>query len=120
MKSPDLSSDAILMRTALDVIGPWSRGEVIYHIPEMQKKSAEYDKNVFCYAGKEHPEFEEPDADKSGSLMITYVCNTMKVPDLTTNLKIYVPKVVPLPLVLKNIPAGKTSLPKASGRTGSN
>jgi hypothetical protein len=93
MRSPDLSSDAILLRTAPEITGPWSPEEIIYHIPEMQKNSAGYDKNVFCYAGKEHPEFERP-----GSLMITYVCNTMRVPDLVTNLKIYVPKVVEVPL----------------------
>jgi hypothetical protein len=98
MRSPDFSSDAILLRTAPAITGPWSAGEVIYHIPEMQKNSAahdssEYDKNVFCYAGKEHPEFEQ-----SGSLLITYVCNTTKVPDLATKLKIYVPKVVEVPL----------------------
>ena len=93
MRSPDISSDAIVLRTSPSITGPWSEGEVIYHIPEMQKNSPGYDKNVFCYAGKEHPEFEKP-----GSLVITYVCNTMKVPDLVTNLKIYVPKVVEVPL----------------------
>ena len=98
MKSPDLASDAILLRIAPEITGPWSPGDVIYHIPEMQKNSPNYDKNTFCYAGKEHPEFEEPEVDESGSLLITYVCNTMNVPDLTTNLKIYVPKVVQLPL----------------------
>ena len=103
MKSPDLSSDAILLRTAPKFTGPWSPEEVIYHIPEMQKTSPGYDKNVFCYAGKEHPEFERPgqdksDTEKSGSLLITYVCNTMKVPDLVTNQEIYVPRVVRLPI----------------------
>ncbi len=93
MRSPDLSSDAIVLRTAPAITGPWSASEVIYHIPEMRKDSPSYDKNVFCYAGKEHPEFERP-----GSLVITYVCNTMKVPDLVTNLNIYVPKVVEVPL----------------------
>ena len=92
MKSPDVSSDAILLRTADHLTGPWSSGEVIYRIPEMQKNSPEYDKNVFCYAGKEHPEFD------SSGLVITYVCNTMKVPDLVRNLKIYIPKIVWVPL----------------------
>lgn len=93
MRSPDMSSDAIVLRTAPALTGPWGAAEVIYHIPEMQKDSPTYDKNVFCYAGKEHPEFERP-----GSLVITYACNTMKVPDLVTNLNIYVPKVVEVPL----------------------
>jgi len=93
MRSPDLSSDAIVVRTAPAITGPWSPAEAVYHIPELQKDSPEYDKNVFCYAGKEHPEFERP-----GSLVITYVCNTMKVPNLVTNSKIYVPKVIEVPV----------------------
>jgi hypothetical protein len=96
MRSPDVSSDAILLREADHLTGPWGRGEAIYHIPEMQKNSSGYDKNVFCYAGKEHPEFEE-----RGSLLITYVCNTTRVPDLVKNLEIYVPRVVRLSLPLK-------------------
>lgn len=91
MKSPDLTSDAVLLRSASQIAGPWSDGEAIYHIPELDPYG--HDKSVFCYAGKEHPEFAEP-----GSLLITYVCNTMKVPDVATNLKIYVPKVVRIPL----------------------
>jgi hypothetical protein len=93
MRAPDISSDAIVLRTAPAITGPWSASELIYRIPEMQKNLPGYDKNVFCYAGKEHPEFERP-----GSLVITYVCNTTKVPELVTNLKIYVPKVVEVPL----------------------
>lgn len=95
MKSPDLSSDAIWLREADKLTGPWSSAEVIYRIPEMQKNSPGYDKNVFCYAGKEHPEFENPQAE---TLLVTYVCNTARVPDLATNLNIYMPKVVHLPL----------------------
>lgn len=97
LRSPDLASGAILLRRASQLTGPWTAGEVIYRIPEMQKDSPAYDKNIVCYAGKEHPEFEQ-----AGSLLITYVCNTMKVPDLATNLKIYMPRVVRLPL-----PSGK-------------
>lgn len=102
MRSPDLASDAILLRTAARITGPWSKGEAIYHIPEMKKSSPGYDRNVFCYAGKEHPEFQEP-----GSLLITYVCNTMKVPDLVSNLKIYVPKVVRLPIPPELLPTAE-------------
>ncbi len=100
MRAPDLSSDTILLRTAPEITGPWSKGQVVYQIPELQKNSPGYDKNVFCYAGKEHPEDEEP-----ASLLITYVCNTMKVPDLATNSKIYVPKVVRVPFPSEGISA---------------
>ena len=110
MKSPDLSSDAIIVRTAPEITGPWSAGETIYHIPEM-KDSPGRDKNVFCYAGKEHPEFEEP-----GSLLITYVCNTMKAPELTKNLKIYVPRVLELPFPTEQRAPGEATPPDQSPR----
>jgi len=90
---PKLFSDKIVARTAPQLTGPWSEGEVIYRIPEMQKGHAGYDKDTFCYAAKEHPEFREP-----GSLLITYACNTMKVQKLTSDLSIYFPKVVRVPL----------------------
>lgn len=91
MVDPAGFSDRILLRTAPSLIGPWSTGQVIYHMPEMLPGPAR-DKNVFCYAGKEHPEFENND------LLFTYVCNTMNVPDLVTRLDIYHPKVVRIPL----------------------
>jgi hypothetical protein len=109
MKSPEPSSDAILLRTAPKVTGPWSGEQVIYHIPEMLKTSPSYDKNIFCYAGKEHPEFESQ--KEKSALLITYVCNTMKVPDLVTNLDIYEPKVVVLPP-----PAEKAASDRSSGK----
>jgi hypothetical protein len=62
---------------------------VIYKIPEMQKDSPAYDADTFCYAGKEHPEFEAQD-----ELVFTYVCNSMKPQKLVKELNIYFPKVV--------------------------
>jgi hypothetical protein len=92
-KSPDLSSDQVLAGTAPHLTGPWSQAKVIYHIPEMKRGSAGYNKSTFCYAGKEHPEFREP-----GSILFTYVCNTMDVASIATNSAIYFPKVVRMPL----------------------
>ncbi len=89
---PKLFSDKIVTRMAPEITGPWSADKVIYRIPEMQKNRVEYDKDTFCYAAKEHPEFRRP-----GSLLITYACNTMKVQKLTTELDIYFPKVVRVP-----------------------
>jgi hypothetical protein len=93
-KSPDLSSDEVLVRTAPEITGPWSNAKVIYHIPEMKKGSPGYNKSTFCYAGKEHPEFREP-----GSILFTYVCNTTDIPSITTNTEIYFPKAVRVPLL---------------------
>jgi hypothetical protein len=89
---PKLFSDKILVRTAPQLTGPWSKGQVIYRIPEMQKSRPGYDKDIFCYAAKEHPEFRRP-----RSLLITYACNTMKVQKLISNLDIYFPRVVRVP-----------------------
>ncbi|MBZ5666219.1 MAG: DUF4185 domain-containing protein [Acidobacteriia bacterium] len=89
---PKLFSDLIIARTAPRLEGPWSEEKVIYRIPEMQKGSAGYDKDTFCYAAKEHPEFRQP-----GSLLITYACNTMNVQKLASDLDIYFPKVVRVP-----------------------
>src|ERR1700722_8310870 len=85
-------SDKVLLRTAPSLTGPWTDGEVIYKIPELQKSTEGYDPDTFCYAGKEHPEFEQP-----GELVFTYVCNTMKPKKLET-LNIYFPKVIRMPM----------------------
>jgi hypothetical protein len=86
---PTIFSDKVLLRTSPTLTGPWTDGDVIYRIPELQKNSPGYDSDTFCYAGKEHPEFEE-----SGELVFTYVCNSMKPKKLETNTNIYFPKVV--------------------------
>ncbi|MGO8797168.1 MAG: DUF4185 domain-containing protein [Candidatus Sulfotelmatobacter sp.] len=85
-------SDKVLLRTSPSLIGPWTDGDVIYRIPELQKGSPGYDPDTFCYAGKEHPEFEKP-----GELLFTYVCNSMK-PKKLENEDIYYPKVVRMPM----------------------
>jgi hypothetical protein len=90
MFDPNGFSDKILMRTATELTGPWTAGQVIYHVPEMSPGPSR-NKNTFCYAAKEHPEFEQ-----KGQLLFTYVCNTMDVPSLATNTKIYFPQVITL------------------------
>jgi hypothetical protein len=92
MLEPQGFSDKVILRTAPDLTGPWTEGTVIYHIPEMQPGPTR-DKNTFCYAGKEHPEFES-----QGELVFTYVCNTFDVPSLGTNLKIYFPQLIRVPM----------------------
>jgi hypothetical protein len=86
---PNIFSSKVLLRTSPSLAGPWTDGEVIYKIPEMQKDSSGYDADTFCYAGKEHPEFED-----KGELVFTYVCNTLKPQKLVKELNIYFPKVV--------------------------
>lgn len=85
-------SDKVLLREAPSLTGPWNDGKVIYRIPELQPSTPGYDKDTFCYAGKEHPEFEDP-----GSLVFTYVCNTLDVKKLPGETWIYFPKAVEMP-----------------------
>jgi hypothetical protein len=93
MNYTKLFSDKIILRVAPKLTGPWTEGEVIYRVPEMQKDKAGFDADTFCYAGKEHPEFRDKD-----SILITYACNTKSVPKLVTNTGIYFPQVVRIPL----------------------
>jgi hypothetical protein len=86
---PQWMSDKIILRTADDLTGPWTEGEVIHQVPEMKKENPGYDADTFCYAAKEHREFEKP-----GELVFTYVCNSMKPPKVVDLLNIYFPQVV--------------------------
>lgn len=86
---PTMFSAKMILRTAPTLTGPWSEGTLLYTVPEMQP-GPQRDKNVFCYAGKEHPEFESA----KNEVVATYVCNTMDVPGLVSNLGIYHPIVV--------------------------
>lgn len=92
MLDPNGFSDKVILRSAPDLTGPWSESKVIYHIPEMLP-GPKRDKDTFCYAGKEHPEFET-----SGELDFTYVCNTMDVPKLAANHSIYYPHFIQVPM----------------------
>lgn len=93
MVDPQIFSDKVILRTSPSLIGPWTDGEVIYRIPILQKSDPKYDADTFCYAGKEHPEFEQP-----GELLFTYVCNTMKPRKLLAEPNIYFPQVVRMPM----------------------
>jgi hypothetical protein len=93
MVDPQIFSDKVILRTAPSLIGPWTDGEVIYRVPILQKSDPKYDPDTFCYAGKEHPEFEQP-----GELLFTYVCNTMKPRKLLTEPDVYFPQVVRMPM----------------------
>jgi hypothetical protein len=52
--------------------GSWTKPKVLIEsIPEVDRNSPRYDKNNFCYAGKEHLEFA-----RGRNLVVTYVCNS--------------------------------------------
>ncbi len=88
MFDPAVLSDKIILRTAPDLTGPWTEGTVIYTVPEVQPGPL-YDKNIFCYAGKEHPELES-----ASNLVFTYVCNSMSPSVLVVRRDIYYPQVI--------------------------
>lgn len=73
------NGDQMLYQTASSLEGPWAEPKVlIAQIPEVDRTSPRYDKNNFCYAGKEHPEFA-----RGRKLVVTYVCNSFE--DLEKN-----------------------------------
>ncbi len=92
MFDPHAFSSHILLKTAPSPTGPWSAGKVIYTVPEMVPGSPRYDKDNFCYAAKEHPEFEH------GDLVFTYVCNTLSVPKLAKETDIYFARAIRIPM----------------------
>jgi hypothetical protein len=67
----------------------WGPMESLYSYPEMQPGNANYTPSVFCYAAKEHVEFET-----AGQLFFTYACNSTVVSDVTNNMNLYHPVVV--------------------------
>jgi hypothetical protein len=92
MVDPNGLSHKVILRYAANLTGPWSVPQVIYRIPEMLP-GPKRDSATFCYAGKEHPEFE-----RRGELDFTYVCNTMDVPTLATDYTIYYPHFIQVPM----------------------
>jgi hypothetical protein len=64
--------DQLLYQFADEPEGPWSKPKTLgVKIPEVDPNSTLYDKNSFCYAGKEHIEFA-----RNKNLVVTYVCNS--------------------------------------------
>ena len=73
--------------------GSWGASGSLYAYPEMQSGNANYTPNVFCYAAKEHTEFES-----AGQLFFTYACNSTVPSDVTNNMNLYRPVAVTQPL----------------------
>ena len=64
--------DKLLYQVADEPEGPWSEPKALsVKVPEVDPLSTLYDKNNFCYAGKEHIEFS-----RNRNLVVTYVCNS--------------------------------------------
>lgn len=82
-------SKKIVARTALSLTGPWSAMQTVYEIEELDPSTPGWDKDTFCYAKKEHSEFSE-----GGSMLVTYVCNSVRFRKLVLNMSLYRPQTV--------------------------
>jgi hypothetical protein len=71
----------------------WQAPKTLFSYPEVETANANYTKNVFCYAAKEHVELE-----LDGQLVFTYACNSFKEDELFDKTKLYRPMVVTVPL----------------------
>jgi Domain of unknown function (DUF4185) len=87
---PEFPSKRIIARTADSPLGPWSKPQDIFEFPEMKPSNSGYDKNTFCYATKEHTEFD------NSKVVVTYACNSYSIEKVTNNMQIYRPQVVVL------------------------
>ena len=67
----------------------WSRPRTLFAYPEMDASNPNFTPHLFCYADKEHVEFESP-----GELAFTYVCNSTQENDVTRNGNLYHPILV--------------------------
>jgi hypothetical protein len=73
--------DKLLYQTADNPDGPWSEPKDLgERVPEVDPESRLYDKNNFCYAGKEHIEFSQ-----NRNLIVSYVCNSVEDPQNPTS-----------------------------------
>ena len=92
------NGDRMLYRTAAALEGPWSAAKALVGtIPEVTLHSPRFDRNNFCYAGKEHREFS-----RGKNMVVTYVCNSYEDFEKPTsfirrNLFLYRPVVVAVP-----------------------
>jgi hypothetical protein len=86
---PSGLSDTAYYSLAASLKGPWGQEEALYTYPEMQSSNPNYTPNVFCYAAKEHTEFET-----TGQLFFTYACNSTAQSDVLNNMNLYHPVVV--------------------------
>src|SRR5580765_1762752 len=86
----EFPSKRVIARTADSPIGPWSQPQDIFEFPEMKAANPIYDKDTFCYATKEHTEFED------GNVVMTYACNSSVIAKVMNTLELYRPQVVVL------------------------
>jgi hypothetical protein len=88
----EFPSTKAIARSADSPLGPWSAAQTIYEFPEMKGGLPRYDKDTFCYAVKEHIEFDD------AKLALTYACNSLVLSKTLASMEIYRPVAVFLDL----------------------
>jgi hypothetical protein len=78
-------SENIVLRFAREPQGPWGQPLRVYRCPE-----ADWSPQVFCYAGKGHPEI----GDAPHELIVTYVANATDFALLESDARLYRPRFV--------------------------
>ena len=73
----------IQLREAPAPEGPWGEPVTVYECPEMK-----WDKRVFCYAAKAHPEL----STAPGELLVTYVANSTDFWHMAGDARLYWPR----------------------------
>jgi hypothetical protein len=85
----------IRIRTAAELMGPWSDEKIVYECPEVTPGSALYSKSNFCYLPRECIQNYD---DKKHTMLITYDINNSDLNEINSNPKIYTPKVIKVSL----------------------
>lgn len=92
---PAFINNKIRLRTASAITGPWSEEQVIYQCPEQTPGSPSFDKDKFCYLGREHIQFYDA---KTRTLFLTYDSNSASFSKLVSDKSIYSPRTLFIPL----------------------
>lgn len=92
---PGFLTNKIRIRTAPALVGPWSEEKIIYQCPEQTPGSKTYDKDKFCYLGREHNQFY---SREKRTLLITYDCNSADFSKLVSSPDVYIPRVLEIPI----------------------
>ena len=90
MVKPGFGASEVIVRTALELSGPWSPDRAVFRFPEMQKGVPGYDQDTFCYAAKEQAQFR----GSSGRALMTYACNSFDFDKLVSGRDLYRPQAV--------------------------
>ena len=73
-------STVVEMRTAPAPEGPWSKPEIVYHLPSPQNDTSKF----FCYSAMQHDSASLPLSPSAveGDVVFTFVCNGRTLADV--------------------------------------